>query len=190
MPPPTLAENLAEERDDKIPDSELGPTRIARRRFMRGVTLNARTFADEYHCSTSVITQVVFYMKVMGFRFEKTEGHLDGIRNVVVWYRLINPDHAPSTKQFRAVAVATTKRKQKTAESTTTSQALVEAERSELPRRPDDGSATVGSIPLPGLDQQLAVYAIARDLADGTITVGMANGSRTWLFKLVGTAER
>jgi hypothetical protein len=182
---------IAEERGSETPDSELGPLRLARRLMLRGEALTNNDFLATYFPGRTKVTpvsQAATGLENIGFTIERTDvprDHTAHPGRAEVRNRVMNLDYQPSDADY---ANYNSGKRSRPFSKQPPAKDLVEAG-SELPRRPDS-SATVGSIPLPGLDQHLRVYAIARDLDDGSITVGMANGERTWLMKLVGTAAR
>lgn len=194
-----LAEAMAAERDPKVPEHDLTAVGRMRRALFNGEALQPRTAVERFGGSNGLLGQVAYQLEVLGFHVDRTPGE-DGF----VAYRLIDPEYQPTERDFeraRAKSMASKKspkskkraQKTATAASNTPSQALVEVEAAPLPSTTGRGSEGVHggtlAVPvLPGLGQPVSIYAQVLN-TDGTITLGLRNGSRSWLTTVTGVVE-
>jgi hypothetical protein len=205
-PGQALIPSIREEQGTEVSDSMLTPLRLARRRLMWGEPITASEFARETDSTTTNVIQAARVVEALGFVIERTSVAKDDQtgpgRHHHTQYRVTNTDHVPSDEQITAAAIKEqqrrstqpARRRRRAAANrtvTTKAPALAEVEAVATPggEVSDPTGIGVALPPLPDLGQSVTVYALALD-PDGEVTVGLRNGTRQWLLRLVGTGER
>lgn len=191
----TLYDLLLMERGTEVSNDELSFGSLARRLLFRGETVMPGDFAHKYDTSPSAVHMAAKTFEALGFQVEKIVGPPGGHGRPPVAFRLVDPDRPIDRGAAARISKTRTQKRQQYERSTSAPTKIKAATEVEVASSPPvaasrDDDHALDLPPLPGIDQHLRVYAIARDLNDGTFTVGVANGSRTWLMKVVGTAAR
>jgi hypothetical protein len=210
---PTLWENIQEEVGETTQNSALGPIRLARRMLLRGAALDSRTFSEEHNCSNSVVSQAAQQLRAMGVPVEGVpfRGDVNGRQLWQKRFQVTDPTKLPTEKAVTAYAEsqrdvqaakreaarkrkaradAKTRREANTVRATNTATA-VEPTPAPEPAPPPQERASTNNLPvLPGLGQEVTIFAMALDEDGESITIGLRNGEHSWLTRLVGQAER
>jgi len=181
MPRTPLEELLPIERGDTVPDDDLTTTSRIRRALFRGEVLTREEVVERFGVSAGLLAQIVTIMERMGFHFARDE---DGDQSVR--YTLTNPKHTPSGAQLEVVrargrAFHSGQRK--------SAPVAVTQESPPPPPEPRWSSNYVPDLPpLPDLGSAVAVYALVVN-DDGTVTLGLRNGTRRWMTTITGATE-
>jgi hypothetical protein len=191
-----LAETLAIDRGNEVPDSELTFSSRIRRRLLRGETLTPKQVVAEVGGSNGLTAQVVRQLDQLGFDINR-----DANEEGLTTYTVTNPDHEPTDAQYQRATEAMASKKSgaprhRPAKKAAASSVAVAKSTAPPPRstnRANDHQAVaapgVDLPPLPGLGQAVTVYALALN-DDGSITVGLRNGTEQWLTDIVGHSQR
>jgi len=183
----SYAEALAQERGTDVPDEDLTATGQLRRALFRGEALTALGTAERFGVSPGFLAQAVAVMERMGYVFTRaTEGDDPAYR-----YRLTNPEHTPSEAQVEAqrahsYAKQSATRKARSARTGAAPVAVTEPPPTSPERHGFNYAPDLP--PLPDLGAGVMVYALALN-DDGTVTLGLRNGSRRWMTTVTGATE-
>lgn len=191
-----LAERIAEERDPATDDVDLTMVGRVRRRLFRGEVLTPKIVVTEIGGSNGLLGQVMFQLETLGFEAVREPDEAG-----LTTYRLGNPDYQPTDADYERLRKLTStrpsavKRANKSARrsapvkasNASSSSAAVTRAAATAPSPPQLPGVELP--PLPDIGQPLTVYALALN-EDGSITVGLRNGTRQWLTNIVGQSER
>jgi hypothetical protein len=166
-------ELLAEDKGTDIADHELGPMRMARRLLFRGEALQGQDFAAAHGCSPSIVSQAAKQLETSGYTIvrEYAVREVDGGKmRRVAFMRMVDPKEVPKPAKANVPVVVNGGAPPPAAD----------------PPSPGDVADVGESLPpLPGIGQPLVCYAqVLND--DGTITIGIRNGTHKWLTTVTG----
>lgn len=199
---------LAEERGNHPADEHLSSTRLLRRRMLRGELVSVVMPGK----SRSFVSQAVTVMKRLGFEFEASGPGEERV------FRVTNPEHEPTEEQYRQASHPTGVRvehvkvlkgqtlcscgaKLKTTDSLRKHVARKPGHRpvDEQPEAPPtarsverkrvEAAAHDEMLPVPNLGQHLKVFLLMEE-EDGSLRIGLRNGTRSWVGTLDGMTER
>lgn len=153
-----------ERTDDELPEG-MGSSSIIRRLLLHGETLSADEAAELTGKTPGLLGAVMKMMEKWGFEFDRIDR--EDAQN---GYKLRNPQHIP-TERFEVESTEPKQRRRR---------------RGELVHK---NTMPADLMPPPQLDQELQVYLVFRDPADGSIKVGIRNGDQAWLARVEGHVE-
>jgi hypothetical protein len=198
MAPDRLYYLLMEERDPTVPDAQLyAAVRKGRRWLMQGEAMTALEYSDRAGVSTSAFHFALDTLRLAGFELVgETEVIVrpSGTKAQTKRYRIANLDHVPQPDEVDAAQAkdraakrrADARRAKAKAESTDVERVEPEPDRNPIKATNTNGHQLPDG--LPALDETMVVYALARN-DDGSLTVGLRNGSRRFLTTLAGMVE-
>jgi hypothetical protein len=137
-------------------------------RFLAGETLNTSAVQQEYGCSSGLLSLVKKEMIDAGYRFKSTRRNADG-KSFIDW-RLIGTKRTAKAPEPMPEGPA----------SSWDPAAVVE---------PVEVRQSNGRVELPRLGQQVTISLLAVN-EHGVVSIGLRDGSRTWLLQLTGQTEK
>lgn len=211
---PGLLEKLTEEANPEADTSEFTPTSIIRHRLLLGETVT-RAEVEALGISRASMDMALKTLAACGWDYDRTlvddapaaflvppigPPNAKKIAAYVAELSRKNRERAAEERKAEqkreamvAAAIAAAKEEETAPAAHNVSSALAVATidakgrpaSSSVEIDPPDGFDRFPAEGAPAVDSQLTVYLVARDL-DGALTVGLRNGSRSWIATLTG----
>lgn len=210
---PSLLDRLRNEIEASPDTSDFTATSWIRHRLLRGETLTREGVVEEFGVSRGLLDQTVKILHACGWDLEWldvdglrgtriTDPHPINVRAVEAFMREQSEKAAARTAEKAAAAAKAEAAREKATRDraatvtrkneTSTAMAVVGGTRvANLVGASNRGARSNGDVPgypveaAPSIDDDLTVYLLARNL-DGTMTIGLRNGTRAWVATLTG----
>jgi hypothetical protein len=188
-----LSDLIAEERGTDLPDEDLDGAGLARRWYLQGKRFEASTFEETTGRNRSVVSDARNRLMSLGFVFDNEivpnpdRKGTGGRPRRAYW--ITNLDHEPTEVDYRNATMAKNppraKAKKAPAKKTSVPARATETVNLVAPQTTHNG---VPMPALPGLGVDITVYAQVLN-TDGSITLGLRNGTRQWMVNVTGVTE-
>jgi hypothetical protein len=154
-------------------------SKALRDRFMSGDTLSSGLVQKEYGCSSGLLGLVVKQMQTEGYKFKRVERREDG--KVFADWTLTKTKEGKNVKAEMPAGPASTwpAKDEAIGEVEAIAAEIVEP-------RPESRN---GRVELPRLGQQVTVSLLSVN-EQGIVSIGLRDGSRTWLVQLTAHTEK